>query len=117
MPYTFPKGMRDKISEVLGPHIFTVAKEDALMQAAVAVLDAQQEAMRHKFTMEAVRAELRTLAAIMMKQRGVPRLVITKDEFRIAQEHEVEASTPEPGIRIYELKRKMVEEPKVILNG
>ncbi|HXI41603.1 MAG TPA: hypothetical protein VNH83_16595 [Bryobacteraceae bacterium] len=113
MAINLPKGVRNTIESILGNHIFRVAREDALMQAATAVLDAQQERDRLKLLLEAVRGELRTLAAIQMSQRGVSRLVLTRKEFdAVDEESEVHIESPEPGVRIYEMRRK-----GVMLNG
>lgn len=54
--------------------------------------------------LEAVRGELRTLAAIQMRQRGVQRLVLTRKEFdEIPKNVDVKIEAPEKGVRIYEL--------------
>lgn len=76
------------------------------MQAATQVLDAQQERDRMKLLLEAVRGELRTLALIQMRQRGVERLVLTRKEFEDTPDGvEVHIESPEPGVRIYELRK------------
>jgi hypothetical protein len=101
------RDLRDKISQILGPHIFRVAKEDALMQAAAAVLDAQAELDYTKVQSEALRGEIRTLAALQMRQRGVERLVLTRKELDdLPQDLEVIVEAPEPGVRVYELRTK-----------
>lgn len=105
--YKLGREVRDQIASVLGPHIFRVAKEDALAQAAVAVLDAEGERDRMKLLLEAVRGELHALAAIQMRQRGVGRLVLTRKEFdAIPDGQEVFIEQPEPGVRVYELRAK-----------
>lgn len=107
--YKLTRDMRDKIGAILGPHIFLVSKEDALMQAAVEVLDAREELKRTKLLMEALRGEIRTLAAIQMRQRGVSRLVLTRKELDdLPQDLEVNVEAPEPGVRVYELVAKAV---------
>lgn len=105
--YKLTDEMRDKIREIMGPHIFTVTREDALMQAAVEVLDAKAERDRLQLLLEAVRGEMRTLAAIVIGQQGGLRLVLTRRELEaIPSDAEVHVTTPEPGVRIYELRSK-----------
>lgn len=112
--YKLPREMRDKISHILGPHIFTVSKEDALMQAAVSVLDANAERDHAKVLMEALRGEVRTLAAIIIQQQHLARIVVTRKEFdAIPEELELYVEAPEPGVRIYELRAR-VETAKVL---
>jgi len=106
------RGFRAEIEEILGPRIFKIPHSAALQQAAVAVLDATQERDRLKVLLEAVRGELRTLAAIQMKQRGVSRLVLTMKEFQELADIEVNVECPEPGVRIYEMRAKEPEKPK-----
>lgn len=113
---SLPSHLRQTIESVLGSHIFRVTREDALMQAATQVLDAQQERDRLKLLLEAVRGELKTLAAIQMSQRGVSRLVLTRKEFdAVDEESEIHIEAPEPGVRIYEMRRKAIK--GVVLNG
>ncbi len=102
-----PPQLRDTISRILGAHIFTVSREDALMQAATAVLDATQELETLRLTVETLRGEIRTLVAIQMKQRGVDKLILTRKEFEaIPLDVTVKAEAPEPGIRVYTLIRR-----------
>lgn len=106
MELKLPKDLRDKIGRILGPHIFRASREDALMQAAVAVLDATQELEQLRLTVETLRGEIRTLVAIQIKQRGVDRLILTRKEFdAIPGDVTVKAESPEPGVRIYTLIR------------
>lgn len=115
--YKLGRDMRDKIATILGPHIFRVSKEDALMQSAVAVLDAQGERDRMKVLLEAVRGEIRVLAAIQMRQRGVGRLVLTRKEFdSIPADMEVAIEAPEPGVRVYELRVKQEAPSRLVVN-
>jgi len=105
--YKLTREMRDTIATILGPHIFRVSKEDALMQSATAVLDANAERDHVKVLAEALRGEIRTLAAIQMRQRGVSRLVLTRKELDdLPQDVEVNVEAPEPGVRVYELVAK-----------
>lgn len=105
--YKITREIRDTIATILGSHIFRVSKEDALMQAATAVLDAHAELDHVKVQAEALRGEIRTLAAIQMRQRGVSRLVLTRQELNdLPQDLEVNVEAPEPGVRVYELVSK-----------
>lgn len=105
--YKLTREIRDTVASILGPHIFRVAKEDALMQAATAVLDSKAELDHTKVLMEALRGEIRTLAALQMRQRGVDRLVLTRKELDdLPQDLEVHVEAPEPGVRVYELRTK-----------
>lgn len=114
--YKLTREMRDKVGAILGEHIFRVSKEDALMQAAVAVLDAQAERDRANLLLEAVRGELRALAAIQMRQRGVGKLVLTRKEFdEVPADLEVDISNPEPGVRVYQFVGRPIEAPPRIL--
>ena len=96
--------MRDQISSILGVHIWRMAREDAMMQAATAVLDAQAELERCKLRLEALRGEIKTLAALAIKKQGGDRLVLTRKEFNELPDCEVHVEAPEPGIRIYILR-------------
>jgi hypothetical protein len=116
--YKLTREIRDTVATILGSHIFRVSKEDALMQAAAAVLDAQGELKHTKLLMEALRGEIRTLAALQMRQRGVSRLVLTRKELDdLPQDLEVNVEAPEPGVRVYELVAKATAEAlsKVVL--
>lgn len=116
--YKLTREIRDTVQTILGPHIFRVSKEDALMQAATAVLDANAERDHIKVLAEALRGEIRTLAALQMRQRGVSRLVLTRKELEdLPQDLEVNVEAPEPGVRVYELVSKPTAEAlsKVVL--
>ena len=107
--------MRDQIMTVLGRHIFRVQKEDALMQAAVAVIDAQAELDKATSYLKTLRGELLTLAALVMKQRGGDKIVITaQDLIDLPKDEEIHISNPEPGVRIYE--RRAIPS-RIVLNG
>lgn len=103
--YKLSRDFRDKIGTILGSHIFMVSKEDALMQASVAVLDAQGERDRMRVLLEAVRGELRTLAAVLIRSQHLERIVLTRKEFEeIPADLDLYVEAPEPGVRIYELR-------------
>lgn len=106
------KSFKSEIEDILGPRCFTAPRIEVLQQCAVAVLDATQERDRLKLLLEAVRGELRTLAAISMKQRGTTRLVLTRKEFAEIGDVEVVVESPEPGVRIYELRKREEVEPQ-----
>jgi hypothetical protein len=108
---------RAEIEAVLGTKIFQLPKDQALMQAAVETMDARAERDRMKLLLEAVRGEIRTLAALQMRQRGTNRLVLTQKELNELGEFEVHVETPEPGIRIYELRAKHSEPEKSKIVG
>src|SRR3981189_3288131 len=105
--YKLTREIRETVAAILGPHIFRVSKEDALMQAATAVLDANAERDHVKVLAEALRGEGRRLAAMQMRQRGVSRLVLPRKELDdLPQDLEVNVEAPEPGVRVYELVAK-----------
>jgi hypothetical protein len=78
-----------------------------LAEIAVELMDAKQEAAHWKAAFEAVRDEIRILAGVAIKQKGGERLVITKTELeRMPTNTELHVGTPEPGVRIYELRQR-----------
>jgi hypothetical protein len=111
------KAFRAEVESILGKGVFTEPRAQVLMRCATEVLDAKDKHDRMKLLLEAVRGELRTLAAIIMRQQGTSRLVLTRKEFDAVPDNvEVHVETPEPGIRIYELRTKpVIPEPSRIL--
>lgn len=78
-----------------------------LAEIAVELMDAKQEAAHWKNSFDTVRDEIKILAAVAMHKRGDQRLVITKAEFAaVPQNTELWLDTPEPGVRVYELREK-----------
>jgi hypothetical protein len=78
-----------------------------LAEIAVELMDAKAEAAHWKKSFETVRDEIKVLAAVAIRQNGTGRLVITRKELREAGENvQLHVGTPEPGVRIYELRRK-----------
>lgn len=107
------KTLQLSIQSVLGADCFRTPKDEVLMHAAAMVMDATDQNARLKVALEAVRGELRTLAVLQMRQRGVSRLVLTKAELdTVPMDTEVHVESPEPGVRIYEIKTKAK-----VLNG
>jgi hypothetical protein len=79
-----------------------------LAEIAVELMDAKQEAHHWKQSFETVRDEIKVLAATVIKQRGTERLVITKAEYAaVPTNTELWLDTPEPGVRIYELRQRV----------
>lgn len=79
-----------------------------LAEIAVELMDAKAEAAHWKKSLDTVSTEIKVLAAVAMKQRGETRLVITRKELAEFndQDTELHVGTPEPGVRIYELRQK-----------
>jgi hypothetical protein len=101
------------VQSVLGEDCFRTPRDEVLMHAAAMVMDATDQAKRLKVALEAVRGELKTLAVLAMRQRGVTRLVLTRSELEaVPRDTEIEVLSPEPGVRIYQIKAK-----EVVLNG
>jgi hypothetical protein len=93
-----------------------------LAEIAVELQDRIDEAKSWRLRFEALRGEIKTLAAIIMARQTDKRIVITRKELdALPEDVEVNVETPEPGVRIYTL-HTVVKEPKgdkskVILNG
>lgn len=87
-----------------------------LAEIAVELADAKLEARHWKEAFGMVRAEIRCLAGICISQRGMDeKLVVTEADLRkIPADLELFVGTPEPGVRIYELRRKsrITDNPK-----
>jgi hypothetical protein len=78
-----------------------------LAEIAVELLDAKAEAAHWKKSFETVRDEIKVLAAVAIRQNGLGRLVVTRKELLSVPENtQLYVGTPEPGVRIYELRRK-----------
>jgi hypothetical protein len=79
-----------------------------LAEIAVELADYKLEVKHWKNSFEAVRLEIRTLAGIILAQRGPnARIVVTEKELRaIPHNLELYVGAPEPGVRIYELRPK-----------
>jgi len=70
-------------------------------------LDARREAAHWKQAYDAIRAELKVLAAIAIKKTGVSRLVITrKDLLELPPDTQLHVQSPDEYTRIYELRRE-----------
>lgn len=79
-----------------------------LAEIAVELMDAKQEARHWKRSYETVREEIKVLAAVTIKEQGGDRLVITRAQYAaVPQNTELWLDTPEPGVRIYELRQKV----------
>lgn len=75
-----------------------------LAEIAVELMDAKQEAAHWKRSFETVRDEIKVLASVSIKQHG--RLVVTRKELQAVEGRELFVDTPEPGVRIYELRER-----------
>ena len=73
-----------------------------LAEIAVELMDAKQEALHWKKSFHTVKDELKVLAAVAVKRKG--RLIITRKELQAVEGQELFVDTPEPGVRIYELR-------------
>lgn len=76
-----------------------------LAEIAVELLDAKQEAKHWKQSFETVKDEIKVLASVAIHENQ-HRLVITKASFAKVQGLELFVDTPEPGVRIYELRTR-----------
>lgn len=87
-----------------------------LAEIAVELMDAKQEAQHWKKSFETVRDEIKVLASVSVKRKG--RLVITRKELQEVEGQELFVDTPEPGVRIYELRpRTTSSEASVLASG
>jgi hypothetical protein len=78
-----------------------------LAEIAVELMDAKQEAAHWKKSFKTVSDELKVLASVSIKRKG--RLVITRKELQAVEGQELFVDTPEPGVRIYELRERRLE--------
>jgi hypothetical protein len=77
-----------------------------LAELTVELMDAKAEAAHWKAAFEVVRAEIKVLAAVAIAQLKATKLVITRKELQeIPPNTELFIGKPEPGVRIYELRR------------
>jgi hypothetical protein len=89
--------MRQKVEEI----------REALVKASAAVLDAHAERDHWRLAYAEVSSEMRLVIAMLLKQTGRDRLVITEREYAAFDPAlEVFAGNPEPGVRVYELRRR-----------
>lgn len=95
-----------------------------LAELAVDIQDHIDKAKFYQVRFEALKGEIKTLAAIVMsKQRGgfSSKIVIRKTELdAIPEDLEVHIEQPEPGVRVYTMRKvakKAGEEVRRILNG
>lgn len=86
-----------------------------LAEIAVELADAKVEAGHWKKAFETVRLEIRVLVGVILAQQGhTERIVITEKELRaIPQTLELFVGTPEPGVRIYELRTRTAGVPAI----
>lgn len=75
-----------------------------LAEIAVELMDAKQEAAHWKKSFKTVSDELKVLASVSVKRKG--RLVITRKELQAVEGQELFVDTPEPGVRIYQLRER-----------
>lgn len=105
------------ISQILGGRKFNlpggalgVEVGRMLAEIAVELQDRIDEAKAWKIRFEAIRGELKALAAIVMQQKGERRIVLTRAELNaVPEDLEILVETPEPGVRIYRLVDRSIE--------
>lgn len=86
-----------------------------LAEIAVELADAKVEAGHWKKAFETVRLEIRVLVGVILAQQGhTERIVITEKELRAVPANlELFVGTPEPGVRIYELRTRTAGVPAI----
>jgi hypothetical protein len=95
----------DGVAQVLGEQIRQAEIEDALTQAAAAVLDAHAERDHWRKAYAKVSVELRAVVGVVMHGKRTRRMVITEREFNAIDKNlRIAISNPEPGIRVYEIQ-------------
>jgi hypothetical protein len=93
-----------------------------LAELAVDIQDYIDKAKFYQVRFEALRGEIKTLAAIVIAREGIGnRIVITREQMNaIPADVEVHIETPEEGVRVYTLRKipkKAGAEVRRILNG
>lgn len=92
-----------------------------LAELAVDIQDYIDKAKFYQVRFEALKGEIKTLAAIVMSKQADKRIVITRKEMdAIPEDVEVHVEQPEEGVRIYTLRKipkKTGAEVSRILNG
>lgn len=95
---------REELGALLGDQIMHAKIEDALTQAAAAVMDAQAERDHWRKAYAKVSVELRAVLGVVMRRKAVRRMTITEREFnQVDKNLRIAISNPEPGIRVYEI--------------
>lgn len=78
-----------------------------LTEAEAAVVDARARVDFTNAKMQLVITEMQTLAAVLFARMGVKKLVITHAEYLATpQDEELHSGSPEPGVIVYELRKK-----------
>lgn len=97
-----------KLMRLLENKDLAVLVGTTLAEIAVELADAKVEAGHWKKAFETVRLEIRTLVGIVLAKQGSgERIVVTEKELRAIPENlELYVGTPEPGVRIYELRTR-----------
>jgi hypothetical protein len=82
----------------------------ALSTAAAAVADAQAERDHFRAAFGITQTEMVMLASVLLKRLGKDgKLMVRSTEFeKVSQTHELCVENPEPGVRLYTLRRKGV---------
>lgn len=94
----------EALGAVLGEQIMMANVEDALTQAAAAVIDAHAERDHWRKAYAKVSTELRAVVGVVMHKKHTRRMVITEREFnQIDKNLRIAISNPQPGIRVYEI--------------
>jgi hypothetical protein len=83
-----------------------------LAEIAVELMDSKRESAHWKKSFETVRDELKVLASVSVKRKG--RLVITRKELQAVEGLELFVDTPEPGVRVYELRERQPPVAKAV---
>lgn len=80
-----------------------------LAELTVELADAKEEAKHWKRSFETVRDEMKVAIGLAIRKLGGERLVVTRRELaELAPNTELYVGTPEPGVRIYELRERNV---------
>jgi hypothetical protein len=89
------------------------AMGSTLAEIAVELMDAKLEAQHWKKSFETVRDEIKVLASVAIHE-GQQRLVITQAALAKVNGMELYVDTPEPGVRIYELRSRQTPIQKAV---
>lgn len=100
---------REIVREIFGNDAVTADKlmriSDALTQATVAVMDAQDEVNHWRKSFARIQTELKAVIAVVMARYRLPALELTSEEVaRIPAGLELHVGDPSPRVRRYELK-------------
>lgn len=103
---------QQKLMAYINDPVAARAFGSALAEIAVELMDAKQEAKHWKKSFDTVSDELKVLASVSVKRKG--RLVITRKELQAVKGLQLFVDTPEPGVRIYELREGVATVDKAV---